>query len=162
MTAAIDTDRHPTARHGPSRQAMAAPDRAEPGRRGMVGLGGFLPDAARPVAGLAPRFDAGCFTHRRHDSHFREDVTDLPPCHPALTWGEAVSLAPGADQVTEQMTGLSDRSPFAAFPAEMMGLPALRVTMEDRAGVMAAFPFHDRPGVVLPRGERIAYCQRAA
>jgi hypothetical protein len=127
----------------------------------MVGLGGFPPDAASKGGDVAPGLGAGCLTHRRHDCHVGEHVPVLPPGHPALAGVEAVGRAPGADQVTEQITELCGRPPCAAFPAEAMGRSALQAMVEPRAGVIAAFPFHVMPGVVLPGEERIACCRRA-
>ena len=114
-------------------------------REGMFNLEGLVrPGALETVLEeIEPAFASGAFVHaRRHNIYFRDDLTDLPQNHPALTEFETVNHTVCADQIPGSLLNrIYHWAPLKGFLATVMGVPAL-YDMDDPMACMNVMRYH--------------------
>jgi hypothetical protein len=126
----IDLERYPLDRiDSPEGQQLVARCRDDLARNGMFNLVGLmLPEAIEKVVAQAtPIFESDAFVHsRRHNVYFLPEVPGLAADHPVLQQFETINHTICSDQIPDgPMIKLYEWSPFAAFLAAVMDIPAL-------------------------------------
>jgi hypothetical protein len=127
-------------------RALIADCKAELAACGMFNLPGFLRPAAvaRCVAEVGPLFRDAAFFHKRsHNIYFDDDISGLPPGHPALARVETTNHTLCADQVADSLIcAVYEWPPLADFIAAVLEKPRLHVMADPlaRANVMAYEP----------------------